>query len=163
MKKALALLLALVMCLTLAACGGGNTNENTEAKKESIELNVDNIKSYVAFDGEFTNGTYTKSIVNWAEATLEFQAYPTAAGKFNGVEITLVCTSNDHTFTYMNSFGNYWHLSDDDRDEIRITFTLGVDGKFSKNYSVECLNNTGILSGDCDFKIISVKGTFIPD
>jgi len=169
MKKAITILLAFAMVLSLAACGGTKapepTPEPTPEPVKEIELTKDNISDYVQFAGEFTEGKYTKSIVNYADAVLEFQAYPVVAGKFNNVEITLDATSNDNTFTYMNSFGNYWHLSDADKDtkKIEFTFKLGVDGKFSKKYSVECLNNTGVLSGNSDFSVVSVSGTFKPD
>jgi len=154
MKKIISILLITVIAFTLCACGG----------KKSVELTADNINDYIQFDGEFTNGKYTKSIVNYAEAILEFQAYPVAVGKFENVEITLVATSNDHTFTYMNDLGNYWHLTNEDHDtkEIEFTFRLGVDGNFSKNYSVICRNNTGVLSGASEFKVVSVSGTFTP-
>lgn len=163
---ALCVVVLLCVVILLVMTSHGNKGENVNHTSNSkVELTVDNILKYVQFDGEFTDGKYTKSIVNWAEAVLEFQAYPVVSGKFNNVEITLVATSNDHTFTYMNSLGNYWHLSDADKDtkKIEFTFKLSVDGRFSKNYSVECLNNTGKLSGSSDFKIVSVSGTFLSD
>ena len=96
-----------------------------------------------------------------ATATLEFQAYPVVSGDFENVEITLVVYSTDSTFTYMQDFGDYWHLSGDSgAKSIEITFKLGVDGRFSKNYPVECFNNTGILNGSCEFIVKSVSGSF---
>ena len=164
MKKLIALMMALVMVLGMVGCGG-----STQEPPKEIELTKSNILDYVQFDGEFTNWKYTSiytGLVGTAEATLEFQAYPVASGKFNNVSITLVATSDDSSFTYGNRYGNYWHLSDADGDtnEIKIDFMLGIDGRFSKNYSVECSNNnSGKLNGSCDFTIISVSGTFIPD
>lgn len=185
MKKAIILVMMVgIMTFPLTACqGASNVTSSAElseassavAAKESsieetkepekIELTAENIGDYIKFDGEFVDGEYTMSIVNYAKATLEFQAYPVVSGKFNNVEITVIATSDDHTFTYMNSLGNYWHLTDDDKDtkNIEFTFTLGVDGKFSKKYSCECLNNTGTLDGSCDFTIVSVNGTYVPE
>ena len=159
------------MMLSLVACGDGHTTgtsyvtdvtDTTNMTDTTVNLSPDNILDYVQFEGEFTGGKYTKGIVNWAEAILEFQTYPVAAGKFDNVEITLLATSDDFAFTYMNKFGNYWHLSDagNNANKIEFTFKLSVDGEFSKNYSVECLNNTAELSGSCNFEIISVSGTF---
>lgn len=164
MKKLIALILVGITLLSLCACSNNQTSSDAP-KQESIALTKDNISEYIQFSGEFINGTHTMSFINYAEAVLDFQAYPTASGQFNDVEITLVATSNDHTFTYMNDFGNYWHLSDSDSNtrEIKFTFKLGVDGKFSKNYSVECSNNTGNLKGGCDFTVVSVSGTFTPN
>ena len=169
MKKAITLTLALVLCLNLCACGAKETKETIETI-ETIELTADNINNYVQFDGEFTNGTSTKTYITstWglysADATLEFQAYPITAGKFENVEITLIGTSDDFAFTSANNMGYYWHLTDaENRKELAFTFKLGVDGSFSKNYSIECSDTSLKLSGNCDFIIKSVSGTFIPD
>jgi len=141
------------------------TNENT-TKIESIDLTVSNLEQYIQLDGQFIDGTYSMGgIINRARATLDFQAYPVVSGKFNNVEITLIAKSNANAFTYMNSFGNYWHLAEDDKDtkSIKFSFRLGIDGKYSQKYSVECLNNTGVLAGKSDFELLSVTGTFIPE
>lgn len=51
MKKAISLLLALVMCLSLCACGGGNdTPETTEASPKSSELKVGDTATGQLFD-----------------------------------------------------------------------------------------------------------------
>lgn len=152
-----ALIMIIVSMVSLSACG--------RSAKQEVELTTENITDYVKFEGEFVDGDYTTSIVNYAEATLEFQAYSIVSGSFNNVEITVRATSDDNTFTYMNSSGNYWHLTDDGNDakNIEFTFTLGADGKFSKNYSCKCLNNTGKLSGSCDFNIVSVSGTYVSE
>ena len=174
MKRAIVILLALLMVLSLAACGGGGGQTTptpepmqapTATPEEKIALTKSNITDYIQFEGEFVDGEYSKGLINISKAVLDFQAYPVAAGKFNNVEITVVASSKDHTFTYMNSFGNYWHLADADKDteKIELTFKLGIDGKFSKKYSVECLNNAGTLSGNSDIAVVSVNGTFIPD
>lgn len=176
MKKAIALFVSIMLCLALTACAGSNENANTQKSEEpvatatptpveKIELTAANINDYVQFVGEFIDGEFTMgAILNWATATLSFRAYPIAAGKFNNVDITLISYSDDSAFTYMNDFGDYWHLTgDDEAKEIRINFKLGVDGKYSQNYSVECLNNTDELGGSSNFEIVSVSGTFIPD
>ena len=141
------------------------TQAPTATPEAKIKLTKSNIEDYIQFEGEFVDGEYSKGLINIAKAVLDFQAYPVAAGKFNNVEITVVASSKDHIFTYMNSYGNYWHLADADKDtkKIEFTFKLGVDGKFSKKYSVECLNNTGTLSGNSNITVVSVSGTFIPD
>ena len=138
-----------------------------DGKTASIELTKDNIETYIEFDGSFVDGTYTMgAIANWADAKLDFKTYPMSDGKFNNVEVTLVATSDNDTFTYMNAFGNYWHLEDakDGEDkEIKFTVKIPSDGKFDKIYEVTCSNNTGELEGDCSFEIISASGEFIPN
>lgn len=141
--------------------------QKKDGKAASIELTKDNIETYLKFDGSFVDGTYTMgAIANWADAKLDFKTYPMSDGKFNNVEVTLVATSDDDAFTYMNAFGNYWHLEDakDGEDkEIRFTVKIPFDGKFEKTYEVTCSNNTDELEGDCNFEIISASGEFIPN
>ena len=77
MKKAISLLLALVMCLSLCACGGGNdtpstpdtteatqtpTTEATEAptEPETIELVIGETYSFPAFDITITGFDFTQ-------------------------------------------------------------------------------------------------------
>lgn len=61
MKKAISLLLALVMCLSLCACGGGNdapeTQETTlppetEPKIKTIEISMDNWQDYFSIESD---------------------------------------------------------------------------------------------------------------
>lgn len=48
MKKVFALFLALILCLSMVACGGGNDAANaTEAPDNSIELTLDNYADYL--------------------------------------------------------------------------------------------------------------------
>lgn len=173
MKKIICILLAIALSCSLIACKDTSRDTSQNAQEDAqennnteITLTKYNIENYLNFEGEFVDGKYTMgTFVNWAEATLEFQTYPLVRGSFNNVEITLIVTSDDHTFTYMNKYGNYWHLtsaSEEDEKHIKISFKPGVDGNFSKNYSVKCSNNTGKLDGDCDFEIVSVSGTFVP-
>ena len=52
MKKILSLILALVMCLSLCACG---------EKEELIELTTDNIGNYLAFSKDVSGGSVEKA------------------------------------------------------------------------------------------------------
>lgn len=165
MKKILIVLCILVLTISATACS--QTNNSVKEEPTTIQLTKDNIDKYVKFDGSFVDGTYTMGTFgNWADAKLEFQTYPVQDGKFNNVEFTLIATSDNDTFTYMNSFGNYWHLEDakeGEDKEIKFTVNLPLDGKFQKTYEVTCSNNTGELEGDCDFEIVSVSGEFKPN
>lgn len=108
MKKALSLLLALAMCLSLCACGGGssgennttNTPETTEAPKP--EIPTAQIKETVSTDIadltlEHSKLTYYVSNVstNYAEATEE--ANPLYAAKIGTcyVSMTVTITNKD--------------------------------------------------------------------
>ena len=166
MKCRKILCLMLVCFLTICFVSCENTgSENANLDLTEIDLTADNIKNYVDFTGEFVDGKYESFYFFYvADATLEFQAYPVVAGNFNNVEIVLKVIGLDSTFEG-GALGEKWHLSDateKDRTHIKITFKLGADGKFSKNYSVTCDRCSGILEGGCTFEIVSVTGTFTP-
>lgn len=162
MKKVVTIILCCIVAIGLSACGG-----TSGGASKTIPLTADNITEYLSFDGSFINGTFTEgTIMNWADATLELQTYPVQDGTFNNVEITLIASSDDSTFTYMNDLGNYWHLEgaeEGEDKEIKITVSVPFDGRFQKKYAVTCSNNTGKLGGDCDFEIVSASGEFKPN
>lgn len=65
MKRILALLLALVMCLSLCACG---------SKEEIVELTTENISEYLSFSKKFSGGTVeetTEKILGISFTTFE--------------------------------------------------------------------------------------------
>lgn len=65
MKKAIALLLAGAMTLSLVGCGGGSSSTGGEAGQSSVEINVT-----TTFAGEDTNaGNYKEAIKAWQEKT----------------------------------------------------------------------------------------------
>ena len=144
-----------------------NTEETVEENK-SVELTNSNIKQYVEFDGVFTNGGSEKAVLagtfygynSWA--VLEFQAYPIVSGKFENVEIILTAQSDHDLFT--KELGWYIEGSDNE-DEVVLSFRLGADGKYSRNYNIKMFDTmrSGTLNGECDFIVNSVSGTFIPD
>lgn len=65
MKKAIALLLAGAMTLSLVGCGGGSSSTGGEVGQDSVEINVT-----TTFAGEDTNaGNYKEAIRAWEENT----------------------------------------------------------------------------------------------
>ena len=137
---------------------------NTESQN-AIELTKDNIKKYIRFDGEFSNSRYDGK-KELEQATLEFQAYPVVQGQFNNVEITLRVSSYNEYYEFLERHGYYWHLAGTDSSikNIELSFSLGADGRFSKNYSVECSTYIyGDLIGSGIFEVVSVKGSYIPE
>ena len=175
MKKITIILFILTLCLNCISCSNPsinysedtssiNDNVSTEAVNTEVNLTKENITDYVIFDGTFINGKYESSLFGYtSKATLEFQSYPAKNGEFKDVEITLIVTSDDFAFNYAT--GEEWHLADapdDEKDHIKITFKIGIDGQFEKKYNVLCLYNSAILDGDAKFRVVSAKGTFLP-
>jgi len=134
MKKALSLLLALVMCLSLCACGGGssgennttNTPETTEAPKPETteapkpEIPTAQIKETVSTDIvdltlEHSKLTYyvSNSSTNYVEATEE--ANSMFAAKIGTCYVSMTVTiSNKNRGGYMDFCGGFsaWDPAD---------------------------------------------------
>ncbi len=165
MKKIICALLICVLTISFVACDKTDDNNLEITGNPKVTLTKNNINNYLNFDGEFVDGKYESGCFYYtADATLEFQAYPVSSGSFDNVEIILKVIGTDSTFEG-GALGEKWHLSDaagEDEKHIKITFKLGADGKFSKNYSVTCKRCSGILEGGCTFEIVSVTGTFTP-
>ena len=160
MKKRISLLLALVMCLSLCACGGAEVGETTAAK-EPVTLTTENIGDYITVRGEYKNGDYHSTILYYiSTADLEFQAYSTVSGTFENVEITVRANLSDKT----GALNEKWHLVDSDNEKsVEFTFKMPASGEYASSYSIECNRATWKLSGTSDLEIVAVSGTFIPN
>lgn len=55
MKKSIAIIMALAMCISLCACGGG---------KDNIKLTLDNYSTYLSVDARMYNGSLFEDAVN---------------------------------------------------------------------------------------------------
>lgn len=168
------LLIILLVSVFSIGCVSSDTVPTTSTKEEpkQIELTIGNIRNYIQLEGSFTEGQFTMYqgsdayiFRNHAEAMLNLDAYSVVPGKYSNVEIEIVVSSKDSAFTYMNDYGNYWHLIDDGEDakEIRFSFRLGADGRFSKKYQVQCWNNTDKLAGNAEIEVVRVTGTYIQE
>lgn len=171
MKRIIALLLTLILIFLLVACSNSQNESKTDEtveEKKSVALTSSNIKQYIEFEGEFTNGRHDIAELgltvygfnSWAD--LEFRAYPIVSGKFENVEIELTAQSDDYLFD--KKYG--WYIEDsDNEDEVVFSFKLGANGEYSKTYKIKMFDElmSGTLSGKCDFIVNSVSGIYIPD
>ena len=123
MKKALSLLLALVLCLSLCACGGGNNTPKTT--KAPTETATD-------FTKELTFGLWKKVLTN--SATLLFNEDGTGTMSFfkggsntfkwqmSGTTISVITEQNkEYTYTVDSSKGYYRLLTDDGLSYVKET------------------------------------------
>lgn len=137
MKKTLACLLALAMCLSLCACGGGT------------KLTTDNIKNYLSIKASVSNCEVDKkrdSILGVGvtsyngEATVEIEVVNQSGATFENVSITcdvftyVDCIPGPHAYGWEFDSGNeqtglHPHT---DKNYKTITITLPYDGNWSK-------------------------------
>ena len=167
MKRFISNIISICVCflmiLNVASCA--NKNNSGKSPRNEIVLTTDNIENYLCFEGEFLDG---RKVYLHSEADLEFQVYPLRLGEFRDVKVTLIVSSNDSAFertcwwdgeTFR--FG-YWHVKEaEEKWRIKLEFKVGVDGRFSKKYEVECPQKSEILSGDAIFTVAEVSGCFL--
>lgn len=155
MRKALSLILALILCLSLCACG--------DKTPQSIELTTENINQYITILAAYNNYRATHG---WdmgyyhGNCDIDLQAYTVAPGDFSNVEITIqVYVPND-----AGDPGEYpWcPLGGEPYDPVQFTFRISSAGTYSHSHAIECYGPSSDLRGNCNFTIISVSGTFIP-
>ena len=100
MKNAISLLMALVLCLSLCACGGGNDAPETEAPTESSELKVGDTAAGQLFDITIQSVEPIEKIENgyvwhmWSPAEKTTYGDITAAEGYSIVKITYAYSYN---------------------------------------------------------------------
>lgn len=175
MKKALSLILALVLCLSLCACGG-----TEEAKTESVALTTANISQYLKvnatveecnFDeGEMGSGFYLGAE---GDAKILIETINNSGAKFDGVTLTCEITvSGGFTcgweFTKDNIRSEDEHSREDNSKIITIDLSYNGEGSVTENvkwvnYKGEWENQMLLVydeldNSDVDIEIIEVTG-----
>ena len=155
MKKALSLILALVLWLSLSfsLCACGN---------KTIELTTENIDQYIACAARYKNHRDLHYLTpnNLGESCdIDFHAYPIQQGSFSNVKITVQANVPNE---FPGTTAAPWVLDGKKGEPIQFTFQLSANGEYSYVYAIECYGNASDLYGDCELTIISVSGTFTP-
>lgn len=151
MKKAVSLILALVMCLSLSACGN-----------KGVELTLENYSTYLNLD-----------IGSFAPADVEMWNFPGAPGcreKYLGF---VNCKGASTNYDYNNiqitvrffGTGDIFVNSEKESYEFdeTVTITCDISGKGSKSvdlFAGKCA--TRMINGDsvnCTWEILSISGT----
>ena len=141
MKKAISLLLALVMCLSLCACGGGNdTPKTTEAPTETTP----------DYTEELTFGLWKKVLMN--RATLMFNEDGTGTMSFfnggsntfkwkmSGTTISVITEHNkEYTYTIDSAKGYTRLITDDGLPYVKETYYDAERTEVMANMSAEAV------------------------
>ena len=150
MKKWIALLLVVVMCLSLAACG--------KSEKE-IQLTVDNFEDYFNISCSYGELETHKAIgINFAYVDTVIDVYQVSTGSLNNVKITLkVTTPNGWS---LSSEDTAYSSSKNDGEEFSITINMPASGEYSETHRIGKAVETRKPTANCRIEIVSVSGTF---
>lgn len=127
MKRAMSLILALVMCLSLCACGGGKvTNESVAGRYESLLWFL---------DMEMTiNANTTYSIGNKEKGTFTIQGKKLHTNSTNNRSTSYIV---DGDMIYAT---DWWAFEKD--EEFKLKFTPDANGRADQTFSDAILNET---------------------
>ena len=147
MKKVLSLLLAFVMCLSLCACGGGNTDASVddETTAPTTEAPVD--KDDVSTEKEYSLGdTITTDIIEFSLTRVEFAdqlKYATfSTGEQPDAEYMLPTTEPQSNKTFVADEGytflSYsYSLKYTGKEEIEVETAMGISADYNNGYTFD--------------------------
>lgn len=159
MKKCLAIILTLVLALSLVACGG-EPKETTPTAPPEVQLTVDNINDYLAFEFDYSKvERETKLGISFGYTDITMKSYAVSAGSFNNVEITVEIPLT-----------NGWSVSSSDEaydknnDEVLVcSFRLPASGEYTNTHDlIASMVYSDPDSNNVRYTITSVSGTFVP-
>lgn len=162
MKKLITLLFAIVMCISLVACGEKSTSKQTS---NEIQLTVDNIYTYLNITGKYEDSYYERGVLYYSSySTVALETYGVQSGTFENVVLEVKAQLPDG-----HSVLESWEVKTDDSaynatDPTILSFSIRLpsDGRFNDTHNIICEQNSDKLEGSCDFEIVSVSGKFVP-
>lgn len=153
MKKIFALFLAVIMTLSLTACGG-------ETKNKEIQLTTDNISNYLAFEFDYSKVERENTLgISFGYTDITMKSFAVSAGSFDNVEITVEIPLT-----------NGWSVSSSDKayDEnnsemVICSFRLPASGEYTDTHDlIAAMVYKDPDSSNIKYTITSVSGTFTP-
>lgn len=185
MKKALSLLLALVLCLSLCACGGNTgSNENTtnedttNGNPDEIALTLDNYSKYLSvtafmhdpasteglFVGAVNNGTgisydggSTFYVYNHFSSNVKVEGVSTNYN-YNDVSLTIRFTG---TYKTVDINTNKWNGGNEINSEATVECNIAGEGSVWEDFS----GNGGYMlrkMADVEWEVVEICGTVTP-
>ena len=157
MKKLIALLLALVMCLSLCACGG---------KSNEVELTSENYATYLNISSSHSHtGTATIMMIDGGKSPV---CYPEASGvikvvgvssnyDYNNLVIKVKATATYDTYTGSIDSKRTGTSTDE------VTISCDIAGNGSESFTI--FNDTSckvdVYSINIDWEVVSISGTAV--
>lgn len=187
MKKLTSLLLALLMVLSLAACGGGETQDESsaaelesmvssqaeESKETVVKLTTANISNYVKIEGNFEYKVDNLGFLYKRDGALNYRIYPIVSGEFRNVQVTLGLSlkigtngygeapSNDSVIFSGGGQSLYYNELKQGKT-IKFTTTLDASGNYSGKFDCEIMYEySKITSTKLEYEVVSVSGEFV--
>lgn len=159
MKKILALFVTIAMAFSMIACNASEPENTEKDAPAEIELTEDNILDYLEVELTFSDFDYEYILYTYfSSGDVNIHTYAVEDGTFSQVRLVVRPVNIP---TYMGT--QEWYPTGDSDADIEFEFRLPADGEYDSSINITCANNSGTLNGSCDFEIVSVSGTFIPD
>lgn len=125
MKKWIALLLAAVMCLSLAACGGKDNGDTTN----EVELTTENILDYLNIEITYEK-TDEKNILGQPEMVETITIYPVQGGSFKNVKLLITGFPKEWTAKSSELGSSFAQNADSSYKPTLTKITLPSDGNY---------------------------------
>ena len=166
MKKALSLFLALVLCLSLCACG---TKE--EQKSDEIVLTAENLETYIKVEQQYIQPVDTMSYMDASELTIGVEINGTSTNfNYNDVSVTYKVSDTWECYGISVNEGLATPCGREQYAEFTITVKADISGygvardtypasEFACEDHNDAVNGLG---SDYSWEIISVTGTLTP-
>ena len=169
MKKHYFISLLLLVSVLLISCNTTNTSQSTPQSIQSnqpkrITLTTSNISSYLGIDVSDDSEIYIANYKQddfenmrgsgWLAGNFEVRTFPKKVGYFENVKIEIEYTAET------------WDFLTFSKPENRFTFTIPIDGNFTKKIDVyDMVMGKNLFKSNpippINVKIISISGTFI--
>lgn len=157
MKKLTALLVAIVLCLSLCACGGGNTDVPADKTTASVDKNdISTEKAYSLGD------TITTDIIEFSLTRVEFSdqlkyaTFSTGEQPDTGYMLPTTEPQSNKTFVANEgyTFLSYsYSLRYTGKEEIEVETAMGISADYNDGYTFEIWSDAYMWS-----EYISIKG-----
>lgn len=166
MKRTITFLLALIMALSLVACGGSQSTtseatvtQTTPEPSKEVTLTKENIEQYLVFDFDYSDVERDSVMgLSLGYTDLTTNVYSTQSGSFNNVKITM---NIELDYGWSVKKGDK-ASSRSDKGFLTLDFRLPSNGSFTEKHELSASGAWSNPRSRVKYTITSVSGTFVP-